>query len=176
MRKVVIAGVLGFLIGVILLPLGALVYLRFGYAPVATAAPPLPLERWLASSALKARIKREAPQQSPIPATEDNLLAGAQLYRQDCAVCHGMSGRPKTATAKGMFPPPPQLFHGDGVTDDPVGHTYWKVANGIRLTGMPAYMESLSSTQLWQVSQLLANADHLPPAVVQFLSSPPPAQ
>ncbi len=176
MRKVVICGVISFVVGLIILPLGALIYLRFGYAPVATAAPPLPLERWLASSALKARIRMGAPKQSPIPASEDNLLAGAKVYRQYCAVCHGMRGRPKTATAKGMYPPPPQLFHGEGVTDDPVGVTYWKVANGIRLTGMPAYSESVSNTQLWQVSQLLANADHLPPAVANFLASESPAQ
>jgi len=67
----------------------------------------------------------------------------------------------KTPTAKGMFPPPPQLLRGKGVTDDPVGETYWKAVNGIRLTGMPAYRGSLSDEQLWQVSQLLAHADKL---------------
>jgi hypothetical protein len=40
-------------------------------------------------------------------------------------------------TSKGMYPQPPELFKGKGVTDDPAGETYWKVANGIRLTGMP---------------------------------------
>ena len=33
-----------------------------------------------------------------------------------------------TAIAKGMFPKVPQLFKGKGVTDDPVGETFWKVA------------------------------------------------
>jgi hypothetical protein len=60
-----------------------------------------------------------------------------------------------------MYPRPPQLFKGHGVTDDPVGETYWKVANGIRLTGMSAYTNSLSQTEMWQVSLLLANADKL---------------
>ena len=27
-----------------------------------------------------------------------------------------------------MFPTPPHLFKGHGVTDDPPGETYWKVA------------------------------------------------
>src|ERR1035441_1884497 len=36
-----------------------------------------------------------------------------------------------TPTAKGMYPPPPQLMYGKGVTDDKVGETHWKVANGI---------------------------------------------
>ena len=54
--------------------------------------------------------------------------------------------------------------------------TYWKVANGIRLTGMPAYKASVTDLELWQVSQLLANANHLPGPVSQFLASGPPAK
>lgn len=46
-----------------------------------------------------------------------------------------------------------------GVSDDPVGVTYWKVANGIRLTGMPAFDHTLSETERWQVSLLMAGAD-----------------
>jgi hypothetical protein len=71
-----------------------------------------------------------------------------------------------------MFPHPPQFFNGDTVTDDPPGETYWKAANGIRLTGMPGYKASLSETQLWQVSLLLAHADKLPPAVKAAVAEP----
>ncbi|HKE30196.1 MAG TPA: cytochrome c, partial [Candidatus Angelobacter sp.] len=70
---------------------------------------------------------------------------------------------PPTAAAKGMFPVPPQLFNADDmVTDDPVGSIYWKVNNGIRMTGMPSFNKSLSPTEMWQVSQLLNRADKLP--------------
>jgi mono/diheme cytochrome c family protein len=58
------------------------------------------------------------------------------------------------------------------VTDDPPGETYWKAANGIRLTGMPAYKGSLSDTQLWQVSLMLANADKLPPPAKAAVGEP----
>jgi len=51
-----------------------------------------------------------------------------------------------------------------------VGETYWKVANGIRLTGMPAFGHTLSDTQMWQVSLLLKNADkELPDPVTRIL-------
>jgi mono/diheme cytochrome c family protein len=124
----------------------------------------MPGESLLAGMALHARIAKDAPKQAPIPADEPNLLAGARVYREHCAVCHGLNGQPETAIAKGMFPHPPQLFTGHGVTDDPAGETYWKAANGIRLTGMPGFKASLSETQLWQVSLMLANADKLSPA------------
>ena len=169
-KRIIVGLLIGFVMGVVLLPACAFFYILFGYAPVATAAPPLPLEKRLASMALKERIGREAPKNAAVPPTDENLMAGAKVYREDCAVCHGLSGQPKTAIAKGMYPPPPQLLRGKGVTDDPVGETYWKAANGIRLTGMPAFKGSISDPQLWQVSQLLAQANHLPGAVSQFLA------
>jgi mono/diheme cytochrome c family protein len=98
------------------------------------------------------------------------LLAGATLYSEHCAVCHGLPGVPKTAIAAGMFPPPPQFFKGKGVTDDEPGETYWKVANGIRLTGMPGFVSRLKDDQLWQVSLFLANEDKLPDSVKNALT------
>ena len=59
------------------------------------------------------------------------------------------------------------------MTDDPPGATYWRTANGIRLTGMPAFDKSLTETQIWQVSLLLANANKLPPAAAAVLAAPP---
>jgi thiosulfate dehydrogenase len=162
----------GLIIGIVLLPAVAFLYIWLGYMPVGTAAPPLPFERKLAAIALQARITKEAPKEAPVPPTEPNLLAGAEVYRENCAVCHGTASGPKTAVAKGMFPPPPQLFQGEDVTDDPVGYTFWKAANGIRLSGMPAYRGSLTDEQLWQVSQLLANEDKLPQSVKDLMARP----
>jgi mono/diheme cytochrome c family protein len=156
---------LGIFLGVLLGLGGAYFYFSRGYAPVATAARPMPFEATMARLALHARIAREAPAAAPIPADDSNLLAGADIYRQQCSVCHGLSGQTaETTIAKGMFPEPPQLLHGQGVTDDPVGETYWKVKNGIRMTGMPGFVQSLNDQQLWQVSLLLAHADKLPEA------------
>lgn len=165
----------GLVLGIAAMLCGAYLYFSLGYAPVATSAPPMPFEERMAKMALHARIAKEAPSGVPVPADEVNLLAGAQLYHEHCAVCHGLNGRSETATAKGMFPKPPQFFQGHGVTDDPVGETYWKAKNGIRLTGMPAYGPSVSDQQLWQVSLLLAHADKLPPSAQKVLSGAPAA-
>ncbi len=162
----------GFLFGLLVVIAGAIAYFALGLAPVAVDAPPMPLERRLAGMALNARISKEAPKQAALPADEANLAAGVRVYREHCAVCHGLKGQPETAIAKGMFPHPPQLFTGHGVTDDPAGETYWKAANGIRLTGMPGFKATLSDTQLWQVSLMLANADKLPPSVQAATSEP----
>jgi thiosulfate dehydrogenase len=168
--------ILGLILGLLLIPAAVYLYFRFGYAPVATAASPIPFERHLAHMGLEARIEHEAPKNPPFQAADADLQNAAHLYRQHCAVCHGGWGTPKTATAKGMFPRPPQLLNGKGVTDDPAGETYWKVTNGIRLTGMPAYKDSLSDKEIWDISQLLAGADKLPADVLAVLQEPLPAQ
>jgi len=131
----------------------------------------MPFEERMANMALHARIAKEAPSGVPVPADEVNLVAGAQLYQEHCAVCHGVSGQSETAIAKGMFPKPPQFFQGHGVTDDPVGETYWKAKNGIRLTGIPGFGASLNEQQLWQVSLMLSHGDKLPPSVKKVFNS-----
>ena len=161
---------IGLIVGILLIPVGAFFYFSGGYAPVATSAPPMPFEKMLANKALQARLEKEMPKKAPIEPTEVNLMAGVAPYKENCAVCHGLPGESKTAIAAGMFPPPPQLFHGKGVTDDEPGETYWKVANGIRLTGMPGFRSTLKDEQLWQISLLLANADKLPESVTNALT------
>jgi mono/diheme cytochrome c family protein len=131
----------------------------------------MPFERMLAKLALHARLNKEMPKPAPIPADETAYVAGAQIYKDDCAVCHGLPGQARTAIAQGMFPDPPKLMEGKGVTDDSASETYWKVAGGIRMTGMPGFDKRLSPTQMWQVSLLLANADKLPLGVKNSLSS-----
>ncbi len=91
--------------------------------------------------------------------------------------CHGTPGHDEPF-AETIYPNAPQLWkkhpHGNvvGVSDDEVGETYWKVANGIRLTAMPSYKKVLTDTQMWQVSLLLKNADkELPDPVTKILTA-----
>ena len=169
----------GFVLGVVttLFALVATVYFYFatGMAPVAVSAPPMPFEKKLARLGLHSRMDKERPHQVPIPPDEANLVAGAHIYMEHCAVCHGVPGKEQTAIAKGEYPPPPHLFEGKGVTDDEPGETYWKVANGIRLTGMPGFIRHLSTTQMWQVSLLLSSANELPESAKAVLTNPTPA-
>lgn len=156
--------------GWIILPVAMFLYLRFGYVPVAVNGPVIPFEQLLAGAAIEAKIAREAPTQAALPPSEENLLAGARVYREHCVECHGLPGAPPSIASKGMFPDPPQFFEHKGMVGvDPPGQNYWVVANGIRLTGMPGYKGSLTEQQMWQVSQLLSNRGKLPESVEKLL-------
>jgi thiosulfate dehydrogenase len=171
----------GFLVGLLALPLAAAVWFHLGHPPVAVADAPLPMEKFITHVPLDKRIDREMVKTPPIPVSAENLVAGARIYREQCASCHGLHGLPSSFGAQ-MYPKAPALWQQHkgsdvvGVSDDEPGETAWKVTNGIRLTGMPAYNKVLSETEIWQVSLLLANADKpLPPQVVEMMHTPLPS-
>ena len=159
---------LGFILGILVVAGGAYFYFASGMAPVAVTDPLMPFERKMANMALDAHIEKQHVGDSPVPADEPNLLGGADVYKKECAVCHGLPDHPVDYVNM-MFPKPTQLFKGKGVTDDPASESYWKVANGIRLSGMPTFKDKITNTQQWQVAQLVANADKLPASVKQKL-------
>jgi thiosulfate dehydrogenase len=164
--------IFGFIAALVLLAVGGLAFVGLGLAPVATASAPLPFEKLITGIALNARVNKEAPKSAPMQPSDEVYAAGARIYRANCAFCHGLPGQDQTAIAKGEFPKPPEFFKGKGVSDDPPGETYWKVANGIRLTGMPGFNGSLTTDQMWQVTLLLANSDKLPATVRTVLAQP----
>lgn len=167
--------VIGLIVGLLVLPLAFGVYVASGRMPAATSDPPMPFEAAVAGVALNARIHREAPTRDVSGVATAELVSGADVYQKNCAFCHGLPGQAVPPVAQGEFPKPPQLFTADGrVSDDPAGVTYWKVKNGIRLTGMPGFHASLADQQLWQVTALAARADKLPPEVLDALKPTPP--
>jgi thiosulfate dehydrogenase len=175
---------LGLIFGIVLVPLVVLAFLTYGNVPVAVSDPPFPHEAQLVHIPLNARIQKEMVG-THMEADQTNLTAGARIYTERCAFCHGLHNKP-AAVGDHMYPDAPRLLevHQNdpsivGVSDDPVGETYWKVLNGIRLTGMPSFKTQLSDTEMWQVSIFLANANKpMPPAVLEILNraSAPPAE
>jgi mono/diheme cytochrome c family protein len=163
--------ILGILLGALLVVGGVYYYFSSGHAPVATSAPPVPFEKRLARVALHSYLDKLPHPEPQVPADEANLIAGAKVYKEQCVVCHGLPGEPKSAIAQGMYPAPPELFHGTGVTDDDAWESYWKVENGIRLSGMPGFKDRLTEKQIWEVAVLVKNADKIPESVKKELAA-----
>jgi thiosulfate dehydrogenase len=143
--------------------------LRVGLVPANADANPGPLETWAARTSLDATLRRDAPKSAnPVALTDDNLIAGIDLYGRHCALCHGTANGDASASpvAKGLYPRPPQLAT-DGVEDDPEGLSYWKIKHGIRWTGMPSWKGTLTDQQIWTLALFLKHMDKLPPAPEQ---------
>jgi thiosulfate dehydrogenase len=163
---------LGLVVGIGLVLLAGYFFATRGGIFMGTETKPLPLERTIADAAITASIGKSAHDSSPLPADETNLLAGAKIYMQACAECHGRLDQASSG-AKGFYPQPPHLLPPDtGVTDDPVGATHWVVKNGIRFSAMASFNQKLSDSEIWQVSLLLRNADKLPNSIQDALRQP----
>ncbi len=170
----------GFAFALVLLVAGGWLYLRFGKLPVATGDPAFPLEAQIVHVPLNARIASEL-KTPPFDASEDAFETGARIYKENCASCHGLPGQ-DVPFAEAMYPRAPQLWKKHkpkgnstkaivGVSDDEPGESYWKIKNGIRLTGMPSYQNILSDSDMWDVALLLKNADQpLPNPVLGILN------
>jgi thiosulfate dehydrogenase len=164
----------GLIIGASLLPVALLVWLNTNRVPVAVGDRAIPYEQFLMNLPLGKRVQHELKTPS-IKADESTLTSGAYIYGEKCSACHGLYGKPSTVAAS-MYPTPPELWHKQtgsdavGVSNKSSGTIYWKVANGIRLSGMPAYQHDLTENEIWQVSLLLSNANKpLPPSAIAIL-------
>jgi thiosulfate dehydrogenase len=163
---------LGVVVGIGFVVLASYLFVTRGGIFMGTDTKPLPLERSIAGAAITASIGKNADDPSPLPSDETNLLAGAKIYMQACAGCHGRVDQ-ESSGAKEFYPRPPHLLPPDkGVTDDPVGTTHWVVKNGIRFSAMPSFNQKLSDSEIWQVSLLLRDADKLPASVQDSLRQP----
>lgn len=150
--------------------LGSFAYLRLGFAEVRGDLPPSNWEKALMFSSAHASVRRRAPEvTNPVPPTDENLIAGAKIYSEECSGCHGAVGK-TDQTSDSLYPPIPQLpVVGTAYTEAQI---FWVAKHGIRLSGMFANGKWDSDQKLWTVAAYIKRIKSLPPRVQQELSKP----
>ncbi len=139
--------------------------IQLGLVPANADAKPSALEKWAANRSLHATLDRETKGlQNPLPLSDANLMDGMHLYASNCAVCHGAADAKPSKLAQGFYIHAPMLAK-DGVEDDPLAESFWKIKHGIRFTAMPSFGATLSDDDIWKLAMFLNKMDHLPPAV-----------
>lgn len=91
---------------------------------------------------------------NPLPRTRETLDLGAIVYAENCASCHGPTGRGDGEAGRELSPPPGNLAwlsRMPMVRWDPF--MYWTVADGGTAfgTAMPAFKDTLSKDDIWAV-------------------------
>jgi thiosulfate dehydrogenase len=168
--------ILGIVVTLLVLALGGYMAVRGGLVEARADVPPPAIERWAARTSLDATIDREtAALKNPLQDTDENERDGVRLYGANCAVCHGTSDEKSSNIAQGLYIRAPQLAK-HGVEDDPEEETYWKIAHGIRFTGMPSYTKSLSDNEMWQLAVFLKHMDSLKPGAASAWKALPSAE
>lgn len=121
-----------------------------------------PIESWAAKTSLRAYLHNNVPKKdSPVPANDENIQKGAQLYLNHCASCHGYADAKKSSTAAGLYKRPPIFAKEDWSKDDD-NLIYWFISHGVRLTGMPAYNKTLKDEEMWCIAMFIKRMHKLP--------------
>ncbi len=162
---------LGGLVTLMVLGVGAFLYLRMGYPSTRADVGPSKLETRWAMSFLDASVDRHAPKQSNAAgASQAILIEGMKLYKANCARCHGAPGHPERTFGHPFYPPAPNFM--EEAPDMPENQNFYIIKHGIRWTGMPAWGSVLSGEEIRQLTTFLSHMNRLPPAVQQDWEKP----
>jgi thiosulfate dehydrogenase len=164
----------GFLLGVIALPVGFLIVARLGMLPVNSNTLPPRWESSFAHMALDSAAARHAPQiPNPVAPTEENLMAGVKMFKGDCAGCHGTpNSAPDNEASVGLYPPAEQFALHPPTKPD--YQLFWIVRGGVRYTGMFAWGGQFapdasghdpSDQKIWTAVTFISHLNSLPPSV-----------
>lgn len=87
---------------------------------------------------------RAAARRNPLQSDRQAVAAGAKLFGQHCAECHGHAGEGGTGSKKG-----PSL-RADEVQQATPGTLFWLLTNGVVRRGMPVWSK-LPEPERWQL-------------------------
>ena len=133
-----------------------LILVRRGFSALAT---PSAIEEFAATTARKMAVPFEYRQlRNPIMPSTENIRAGMEHFSDHCATCHSNDGGGDTLFGKGLYPKPPDM-RAAGTQNKSDGELYYTIANGVRLSGMPAFSEAHSAPQ---ACRLVLFIRHLP--------------
>ncbi len=96
---------------------------------------------------------------NPLQNNSENTRAGQALFAENCASCHGTAGKGGGEAGADLDPKPPELQSMIGMPMADDGYLMWAVAEGGEAlsTDMPAFKDSLSEKELWQIVQYMQN-------------------
>ena len=75
---------------------------------------------------------------NPYAPTAENIREGEAHFADHCATCHANDGSGDTLFGRGLYPKPPDMRLSE-TQDKSDGELYYTIANGVRLSGMPAF-------------------------------------
>ena len=147
---------------VFIVPLGAYLFIESGIYNVAASHPHTTLTEWITHDTMIHSVRRrskgiEVPAQIGAP----QVLRGFCTYETHCVACHGAAAVAREQWAAGLEPSPPYLL--DSTSKWTPQQLFWIAKNGIKMTGMPSWRNSLSDGQIWDVVAFLEAMRELPP-------------
>jgi mono/diheme cytochrome c family protein len=147
---------------VVLGALAAFVYVKSGIYNVAASKPHTNFTEWLTHETMIHSVRSHAKGiVAPPIVTADQVARGYCTYETHCVACHGAAAVARQHWVSGLEPQPPYLL--DASHQWKPRELFWIVKNGIKMTGMPSWRDSLTDRQIWDVVAWLKASSQLPP-------------
>ena len=138
----------------VILPLGALVFVKSGLYDVAASTPHTKFTEWLTHETMIHSVRSHSRNiEAPASFTAAQVRRGFCAYETHCVACHGASAVGRQQWVSGLEPAPPYLI--DATHRFKTRELFWIAKNGIKMTGMPSWRNSMSDDQLWDVVAFL---------------------
>jgi mono/diheme cytochrome c family protein len=146
----------------VVVPLGAFAFVESGLFNVGATSPHTKLTTWITHETMIHSVRRHAAGiEAPRRISGRQLLDGFCLYETHCVACHGAAAVAREQWVGGLEPSPPYLLDATSTWTAP--QLFWIVKNGVKMTGMPSWRDSLSDGQIWSIVGLLEAMRELPP-------------
>ena len=137
-----------------------LTLVRRGFSALAT---PSAVEVFAATTARKLAVPSAYRQiRNPIPPSKESIRAGMEHFSDHCATCHANDGGGHTLFGDGLYPKPPDL-RAAATQNKSDGELYYTIANGVRLSGMPAFSEAHTTGQAWRLVLFIRHLPQITP-------------
>ncbi|ARQ02906.1 c-type cytochrome [Pseudorhodoplanes sinuspersici] len=135
--------------------LGATLFTLSGLYSVAASRGHFPWTSWLLELGMHRSVATHSLfVESPPPLDDPNLIRlGASHFQGGCVPCHGAPGERSNPIVHRMLPPPPDLSRSTQTWSDK--ELFWIVKNGIKYTGMPAWVSLARDDEVWAIVAFL---------------------
>jgi mono/diheme cytochrome c family protein len=140
--------VLGAATALFVMAMAGVLFVASGIYDIAAATPHWPVTKWVMEKTRNRSIAFHAADIKVPPGLDDpaKIVLGTEHFAAHCASCHGAPGVPRSETAEGLYPQPPDLAHAADHYSQ--AELFWIVRNGIKMTGMPNWSDH-SDEELW---------------------------
>jgi cytochrome c553 len=136
------------------LAVGAFLFMLSGVYNVAASRGHFAVTEWLLEIAMRRSVATHSYWIAAPPLQDAEMIRlGAGHFEGGCAPCHGAPGKESNPVVRRMLPPPPDLAEAAPTWSSE--ELFWIVKNGLKYTGMPAWVAPQRDDEVWSIVAFL---------------------
>jgi len=142
--------------------IGSMVVMQSGLFDIRASTPHLFVVGWLTHHTMIRSVQVRAASDSGRRFMPEQIARGFRLYDSHCFACHGGPGLSRERWVDGLTPTAPYLL--DMARQWSPSQLHLIVADGIKMTGMPAWKFTLADGEIWDVVRFVRAMHGMSPA------------